>query len=75
MVCETHQSQDGLVYSTVPFLVENSPAGGIDWAEGWEGLHDFAESGDKNGHCLGKRDVTQGGWDIHGTEHWRLKAS
>ena len=36
---------------------------------GWEGAHDFAESEDKNGH-LEKENITQGGWDIHGTQRW-----
>ena len=34
-----------------------------------EGLHDFAECETKtSAQSLGKRDVTEGRWDIHGTQ-------
>ena len=34
-----------------------------------EGLHDFAECETKtSAPSLGKRDVTEGRWDIHGTQ-------
>ena len=40
-----------------------------DDGEEKEGLHDFAECETKtSAHSLGKRDVTEGRWDIHGTQ-------
>ena len=40
-----------------------------DDGEEKEGLHDFAECETKtSAQSLGKRDVTEGRWDIHGTQ-------
>ena len=40
-----------------------------DDGEEKEGLHDFAECETKtSAPSLGKRDVTEGRWDIHGTQ-------
>ena len=50
------------------------PANGEDYDDGddgeeKEGLHDFAECETKtSAPSLGKRDVTEGRWDIHGTQ-------
>ena len=44
-----------------------------DDGEEKEGLHDFAECETKtSAQSLGKRDVTEGRWDIHGTQIWKL---
>ena len=61
--------------TTVPFFVENSALNwGIGWVgygriicgrqqaeEGWEGLHDFAESEDKNGTASWEAGRNTGG--------------